>query len=130
MPQVSVTIAGRRYRMACEDGEENHLADLAHRLDGRIGSLRGQFGEIGDQRITTMAAITIADDLFEAEKRITALRNEIAALNAAGQAQDRRIEAMAGAVAAMMDGVTADIDQVARGLAQTVNGSADPPRAR
>lgn len=117
MPQISVTIAGRLYRMACDAGEEDHLQDLARRLDGRIGSLRGQFGEIGDQRITTMAAITIADDLFEAEKRIATLQGEIAALNAAGETQDRRIDAMAGAVAAMMDGMTADIDQVARGLA-------------
>lgn len=117
MPQISVTIAGRLYRMACDAGEEDHLQELARRLDGRIGSLRGQFGEIGDQRITTMAAITIADDLFEAEKRIAALQGEIAALNAAGAMQDRRIDAMAGAVAAMMDGVTADIDEVARGLA-------------
>lgn len=118
MPQISVTIAGRHYRMACDEGEEDHLKDLARRLDGRIGSLRGQFGEIGDQRITTMAAITIADDLFEAEKRIAVLQGEIAALNAASLDQDHRIEAMAGAVAAMMDGVTADIDQVARGLAE------------
>lgn len=117
MPQISVTIAGRLYRMACGEGEEDHLRELARRLDGRIGSLRGAFGEIGDQRITTMAAITIADDLFEAEKRIAALQGEIAALAAEGHAQDRRIEAMAGTVAAMMDGVTADIDDLARSLA-------------
>ena len=120
MPQISVTIAGRLYRMACGEGEEDHLRDLARRLDGRIGSLRGQFGEIGDQRITTMAAITIADDLFEAEKRIAALQGEIAALHAQGQAQDRRIDAMAGAVAAMMDGVTADIDAVTQRLSGEV----------
>ena len=102
--------------MACGEGEEDHLRELAQRLDGRIGSLRGQFGEIGDQRITTMAAITIADALYEAEKRIAALQGEIAALNTHSHAQDRRIDAMAGAVAAMMDGVTADIDAVARQL--------------
>ncbi len=73
MAQVSVLIAGRTYRMACADGEEDHLKGLAARLDGKIIELRGSFGEIGDSRITVMAAITIADDLSEAERRIAAL---------------------------------------------------------
>ncbi len=73
MPQVMVTIAGRLYRMACGDGEEDHLQQLAHRLDGKISNLRKDFGEIGDQRITVMAALTMADELSEAERRIRAL---------------------------------------------------------
>ena len=73
MAQVNVLIAGRTYRMACADGEEDHLKGLAARLDGKIVELRGSFGEIGDGRITVMAAITMADDLSEAERRIAAL---------------------------------------------------------
>jgi cell division protein ZapA len=44
MAQVSVTINGRAYRMACEDGQENHLVKLAKNLDDRIVDLRGKFG--------------------------------------------------------------------------------------
>ena len=49
MSQVNVTINGRQFRMACEDGQEGHLQQLARELDERIVALRGQFGEIGGQ---------------------------------------------------------------------------------
>ena len=69
MAQVNVTINGRQFRMACEDGQEEHLQQLAEDLDERIVELRGQFGEIGDTRLTVMAALTVADELAEAGKR-------------------------------------------------------------
>jgi hypothetical protein len=47
MAQVNVTISGRSYRMACDDGEEEHLGELADHLDRTIERLRGEFGEIG-----------------------------------------------------------------------------------
>ncbi len=65
MSQVTVTINGRQYRMACEDGQESHLMRLAQDLDQRIEKLRGSFGEIGDTRLTVMAALTVADELSE-----------------------------------------------------------------
>ena len=61
MAQVSVTINGRQFRMTCEDGQEEHLEKLARELDARIGGLRAKFGEIGDTRLTVMAAITVVD---------------------------------------------------------------------
>ena len=63
MPHVSVTINGRQYRMACDEGQEHHLARLAHELDQRIARLRTTFGEIGDMRLTVMAALLISDEL-------------------------------------------------------------------
>ncbi len=77
MAQINVLIAGRTYRMACSDGEEDHLKGLAARLDQKITELKGSFGEIGDSRITVMAAITFADQLSEAERRIAALQAEL-----------------------------------------------------
>ena len=73
MTQVNVTINGRQYRMACEDGEEGHLAHLAEDLDERIARLRLRFGEIGDTRLTVMAALTLADELAEANKKLQGL---------------------------------------------------------
>ncbi|MBL8590857.1 MAG: cell division protein ZapA [Methylobacteriaceae bacterium] len=103
MAHVQVTIAGRPYRMACGDGEEAHLESLAAGVDAKIAELRGNFGEIGDQRITVMAALTYADELFEARKRIAVLEGEVAALNArtadARAAQDAQARDLAGAVA-------------------------------
>jgi len=86
MSQVSVTINGRQFRMACEDGQEGHLMNLARDLDTRIEGLRTKFGEIGDTRLTVMAALTIADSLAETAVRLKRLEDELAAL------QESRIE--------------------------------------
>jgi cell division protein ZapA len=69
MPSVSVTINGKIYRMACDDGQEKHLMDLADQLNGTIDELRRAFGEIGDQRLIVMAAITLADEASEMRLR-------------------------------------------------------------
>jgi cell division protein ZapA len=80
MAQVNVTISGKTYRMACDDGEEDHLADLAERLNSSIEQLRVRFGEVGDQRLTVMAAITLADQHAEAERRLAQMEAEVAGL--------------------------------------------------
>jgi cell division protein ZapA len=70
MAQVNATIAGRQFRLACEDGQEEHLQTLAKDLDERIEGLRKKFGEIGDTRLTVMAALMVADELSEAARNI------------------------------------------------------------
>jgi cell division protein ZapA len=80
MAQVNVRISGRTYRMACDDGEEEHLTQLAERLDRSIEQLRARFGEI---RLTVMAAITLADQQAESERRVLALQAEMAGMEEA-----------------------------------------------
>ena len=82
MPQVTVTIAGHTYRIACAEGEEAHLEGLAAAYDARVEEMRGTFGEIGDLRLHVMAAITQADELHETRQRIAALEAEVAASTA------------------------------------------------
>jgi cell division protein ZapA len=84
MAQVTVTIAKHVYRVACGEGEEAHLQGLARQVDQRIEKLKKDFGEIGDQRLTIMAAITIADELAESKRRIAELEVEIVNLNSKG----------------------------------------------
>jgi len=85
MPEVNVEIAGKKYRMACEEGEEPHLLELAADLNRRIEGFKGSFGEIGDARLTVMAAIAVADELSDAEHRIEALSVKIAEMTAASR---------------------------------------------
>ncbi|SRR5262245_60913498 len=80
MAQVTVTIDGKAYRMACEEGQEDHLTDLATRFDRYVGHLKGQFGEIGDLRITVMAGIMIMDEISELTRRVAGLETELEAL--------------------------------------------------
>jgi cell division protein ZapA len=92
MPQIQVTIAGRSYRMACGEGEEKHLEGLAADYDAKITELRGSFGEIGDMRLHVLAALTFADELAEARRRLTMLEEETAALRKLASAGDERSE--------------------------------------
>jgi cell division protein ZapA len=102
MSQVSVTINGRQFRMACEDGQEGHLMNLARDLDSRIENLRAKFGEIGDTRLTVMAALTVADALSETSARIKRLEDELATLqDARSQAADRAQFSQAQVAAAL-----------------------------
>src|SRR5271165_707104 len=91
MAQVSVTIDGRKYRLACNEGEEARLESLAGVIDDKIGDMRKAFGEIGDQRLVIMAALTIADNLAEA-------RDEAAAERKRSEAAEQRVEAVASSL--------------------------------
>src|SRR5262249_57176547 len=83
-----------------EDGQEGHLMNLARELDNRINGLRSKFGEIGDTRLTVMAAITVADELAEAGQRIKRLEEELATLRKAQVALSDRNKAAQAVVSA------------------------------
>jgi cell division protein ZapA len=122
MAQVSVTINGRVYRMACDDGQEDHLVRLARELDARIGKLRDSFGEIGDTRLTVMAALVVADELSEARRRIKAGEQEIEALKESRTAIGDRAEANERVIADMIENAAERIEQ----LAHSLNGRPGP----
>ncbi len=83
MSQVTVTIDGKAYRMACEEGQEEHLTDLAGRFDQYVGHLKSQFGEIGDLRLTVMAGIMVMDELADVKRKLDAREAEISSLRSA-----------------------------------------------
>jgi cell division protein ZapA len=119
MSQVNVTINSRQFRMACEDGQEGHLQQLARELDERIAALRGQFGEIGDARLTVMAALMVADELAEAGKKLKRLEEDHAALlNARGDVSERA-QATQAAIVEAVNSAAERIEGMARKLSQT-----------
>jgi cell division protein ZapA len=85
MPEVNVEINGKKYRMACEPGQEEHLLGLAGEFNRRVEEFKGIFGEIGDIRMTVMAGIALIDELAVAEGKIAALEQHVATLTQAGQ---------------------------------------------
>ena len=80
MAQVTVSIDGKAYRMACEEGQQDHLIELATNFDQYVGHLKTQFGEIGDLRLTVMAGIMVMDELSEVNRRLKAMEAEVDAL--------------------------------------------------
>jgi cell division protein ZapA len=116
MSQVTVTINGRQFRMACEDGQESHLLRLAQDLDQRIERLRAKFGEIGDTRLTVMAALTVADELADTSGKLRRLEEELAGLQDARAASAERADATQAAVAAALNSAAERIEQVTKAL--------------
>lgn len=120
MAQVNVTINGRHYRMGCEDGQEDHVTQLAEEIDNRIEQLRGAHGEIGDQRLTVMAALTVADELAETARRIRRLEEEIAALQDARVVAAERTQQSQATVVAALNLAAERIEDITRQINQSV----------
>lgn len=128
MPQVNVTISGRTYRMACGDGEEGHLENLAAAFDAKIAELRGAFGEIGDMRLHVMAAITLADELAELRRRAASLEGEVARLSAEVSAADSRSSELEALAAEAVTRTAERIERLARGIG-AIQTPAEAPAA-
>lgn len=123
MAQVTATIAGRNFRLACEDGQEEHLLALAAEVDGRIAELRQRFGEIGDTRLTVMAALMVADEVSEARAQIRRMEEEIAALQDARVVASERAQQASAAVVGAFNSAAERIESLTKKLNQTVGES-------
>ncbi|MBF9234813.1 cell division protein ZapA [Microvirga alba] len=123
MPQVTVSIAGRAYRIACAEGEEQHLEGLAASFDAKIEDMRAAVGEIGDMRLHVMAAITLADEMHETKKRVLALEAELAELKSFASAGDERTQLIEARVAESVQKAAERIERLARSLNAPVQES-------
>ena len=122
MSHINVTINGRQYRMACEEGEEARLLRLAESFEIRITSLRGKFGEIGDQRLTVMAALMVADELADATTRIQAIEEELEALRDVRVIAAERAKATQTAVASALNSAAERIEKTTQALNRSIGG--------
>ena len=126
MGQVNATIAGRQYRLACEDGQEDHLLALAKEIDTRIIDLRRKFGEIGDTRLTVMAALMLADEMRETRQKTRGLEEEIAELRQGREVSADRAKAASDAVVGAFHSAAERIEGITRKLNETVGPGAAP----
>ena len=122
MSHINVTINGRQYRMACEEGQEARLMRLAESLESRIESLRGKFGEIGDARLIVMAALTACDELLDAGQRIRGLEEELTTLRDVRAAAADRARLTQIAVANALNSAADRIEKTTQVLNRTVGG--------
>ena len=122
MNHINVTINGRQYRMACEEGQEVRLLKLAENLEARVEQLRGKFGEIGDQRLTVMAALTACDELLDANARIRNLEQELTSLRDVRVAAVDRARQTQTAVANALNAAAERIERTTQILNRTVGG--------
>lgn len=101
MAQVEITINGQSYRMACEDGQEQRLRELAGMVDAHVKDLVGQVGQVGHTRLLVMASMVVADELVDLRDAAKSLDEETA-----GEGDERAalaMERVAGRLEAIAD---------------------------
>ncbi len=123
MPEVNVEINGRKYRMACEEGQQGHLIGLAERFNKHVEGLKGAVGEIGDNRLTVMAGIAVLDELAEAERKVAALEREVLELTRAGQEIATELENTEASFARKL----VDASRALESVADSLDGSMQLP---
>jgi cell division protein ZapA len=102
MPLVNVMVNGRAYTIACDDGEEDHLRELAGIVDAKAREVLGSVGQVGDTRLLLMAALLIADEHHGAASQLTASAKAAEALSdVRGALENRALEAESAAADAL-----------------------------
>jgi len=72
--KITVSINGRKYDIACDDGQEAHLTRLSQYVDRRVNELVAAVGQVGDARLLVMTSLLLADELSEVYTELDALR--------------------------------------------------------
>ncbi len=123
MAQVNLNVNGRLYRMACEDGQEDHVNELGVRFNAAIDELRGALGEIGDQRLLVMAGILMTDRLDDAERRLKRAETDIRDLRDGRRDSQSRMEGLEENFAANLSAAAARIERMAERLRGETDGA-------
>jgi cell division protein ZapA len=108
MAQVEISVNGRSYMLACADGEELRLRQLAEYLDTRVNKLSRSVGNVGEAKLLLLIALTLADELSEASSKLGVVSREVRSQSDTGLAEvagqieriAKRIETIASKVAA------------------------------
>jgi len=72
MAQVTLRINGYAYTLGCQDGEEAHLQAMAAEVDRRIEGVKASAGPSGEARMLVIAALLMADDVYELRQKLAA----------------------------------------------------------
>jgi len=77
MANVSIKFNNKEFLLSCEDGQEDHLEQLSFHLDEKFNKLKSSLGNIGENKLLLIAAITTMDEYFETKKKIDQKLDEL-----------------------------------------------------
>ncbi len=106
MPTIQITVHGRAHDVACDEGQENRVREIARDLDRRVTALANALGQVGDQRLLLMASLVIGDELAEARADLERLRRD----------EEPRARAREERLAQVIDRLAGRIETLAAGL--------------
>ena len=104
MAQVDVSINNHNYRILCDDGQEEHLKELADLVDQRLVQLVNTVGQIGESRLLVMTCLVVADELMEA---YAALQEKAGAVGENGTVADAALATATEALAQRIESIAA-----------------------
>jgi cell division protein ZapA len=110
LARVSLTINGRSYDVACEDGQESHLRKLGAHIDQTVAKLVESVGQVGESRLLVMAGLMIADDLFDAVEQLEAFKQRRISTSG-GEAAEDSAGATLDAVAQRIEDIAARLER-------------------
>ena len=77
MANVNIKFNGKNFLLSCEDGQEDHLEELAANLNDKFEKLKNDLGNIGENKLLLITAIKVMDEYFETKKKVDAQKKEL-----------------------------------------------------
>ena len=77
MANVNITFNGKEFLLSCDDGQEEHLIELAEQLNNKFVNLKSQLGNIGENKLLLITSIQVMDEYFETKKKIEEKKREL-----------------------------------------------------
>ena len=70
MANVNIKFNNKEFLLSCEDGQEEHLEELAYHLNEKFNNLKSNLGNIGENKLLLITSISTMDEYFETKKKI------------------------------------------------------------
>ena len=77
MANVNIKFNGKDFLLSCDDGQEEHLEELANHLGDKFDKLKSDLGNIGENKLLLITSIKIMDEYFETKKKVDVNKKEI-----------------------------------------------------
>ena len=77
MANVNITFNGKEFLLSCDDGQEEHLVELAEQLNNKFANLKSKLGNIGENKLLLITSIQVMDEYFETKKKIEEKKREL-----------------------------------------------------
>ena len=77
MANVNIKFNGKEFLLSCDDGQEEHLQELAIPLNEKFDNLKSSLGNLGENKLLLITSITSMDEYFETKKKIEQNKEEI-----------------------------------------------------
>ena len=110
MGQVTVRVGGYAHPVSCQDGQEQHLTEMAAEVDKRVAALRSMGLQFGETRMLLLAALQLADEAADLNAEIAALKQASAGRAAPNGAPDPVLAERLARVASKIETIAATLE--------------------